>query len=202
MLNRVHRLPPVERHAAEALNPFCGQIGPARTGSALTIVNAGAIRFASMSCSFGALRRKPEGYVRPLACGRAPQSSPMCLNDLGRRNLGADIHARRCQRWTEITPTSFSMAIEVPKGLQRSWTSFRIRAAGSGEAARGCPFLETGRVPTHLDQLPPRTGSSSAGLPCCRADGSGRAAIVRAPPAETGLRPVPVPGRLRARRWK
>jgi hypothetical protein len=45
MLNCVHRLPPVERHAAEALNALCGQIGPARTGSALTIVNAGAIQY-------------------------------------------------------------------------------------------------------------------------------------------------------------
>jgi hypothetical protein len=31
------------------------------------------------------------GLLTPLACGRAPQSSPMCLNDLGRRNLSADI---------------------------------------------------------------------------------------------------------------
>jgi hypothetical protein len=35
-------------------------------------------------------------------------------------NACAARFTRGCQRWTEITPTPFSMAIEVPKGLERS----------------------------------------------------------------------------------
>jgi hypothetical protein len=55
------------------------------------------------------------------ACLRPRRAAePTCLNDIGPRNLSADVHAHRCQWRIKITPTPFSMAIEVPNGLERS----------------------------------------------------------------------------------
>ncbi len=47
-----------------------------------------------------------------------------------------------------ITPTLSSMEIVVPNGLDRSWTSLRIRWACSGDGVIGTPAFDTVRVPS------------------------------------------------------